>query len=210
VRDHLHAIRHQPHRAAMKPRCSNQRNRALTLTEVVVVFGLLVLLALMLAPAIDKTRPKAYRIICLNSLKQVGLACKVWAGDNGDKYPMQVSVTNGGTMEWIATGNVAACFQVMSNELSTPRVLYCPADIGQIAATNFTTDFNNGKISYFIGLDADPSEPQMLLSGDDNFAVGGIPVKSGLVQITTNSNVAWTSGRHVSYDSRFWTPARSR
>ncbi|HEX7569749.1 MAG TPA: type II secretion system protein, partial [Verrucomicrobiae bacterium] len=45
-------------------------------------------------------------------------------------------------------------------------------------------------------VDANPKDPQMLLSGDDNFAISGIPVKSGLLEISSNTPIAWTSARH--------------
>ena len=107
------------------------------------------------------------------------LPYRLWEGDNNDKYPMAVSVTNGGAMELVATGNVAACFQVMSNELSTPKILICPEDTHRDSCNQFCQGFNNSNISYFVGLDVtNETNPQMFLSGDDNFAIGGIPVKS--------------------------------
>jgi hypothetical protein len=118
---------------------------------------------------------------------------------------MFVSVTNGGAMESIATGNVAACFQVMSNELSTPKILVCPADADRTPATNFTTDFNNSKISYFVGMDVtNEINPQKILSGDDNFLLNGSPIKSDLYEITSNASFAWDDTRHVGVRKTGW------
>jgi len=180
----------------------------MTLTEVLVVIAVLAVFVAMFLPAIVSTgHTGRQRINCINNLKEIGLAYRVWAGDNNDKYPMFVSVTNGGAMELIATGDVAVCFQVMSNELSTPKILICPEDKKRLpAATSFSTSQLKNKISYFVGLDASDTQPQMLLSGDDNLAVDGVPLKSGLAQFPTNANVAWTSGRHISYKEHFWTP----
>lgn len=194
----------------MKPRFSHQRNRALTKIEVVVIIAALAILAALFLPALAATKRKSSRLGCDSILKQIGVAYRIWEGDHGDKYPMSVSVTNGGAMELIATGNVAACFQVMSNELSTPKILRCPEDTRRVWATNFSTDFDNSHISYFVGLAADDSKPQMLLSGDDNVAISGIPVKSGLLELTTNTPITWSSGRHVAYNSHFWTAARHK
>jgi prepilin-type processing-associated H-X9-DG protein len=109
---------------------------------------------------------------------------------------MSVSITNSGAMELLSTGNVAACFQVMSNQLSTPRILVCPADTEHVPATNFTSDFNNSHISYFLCPDASETFPQMILAGDDNLSVNGVPVKPGILEITNCDEVSFTSARH--------------
>jgi type II secretory pathway pseudopilin PulG len=183
----------------MKPRVSRQQTAALTLVEVLVVLSVLAILSAMFLSTRSHRpdlRQEVQIITCISNLKQIGVACRVWEGNHGDKYPMQASVTNGGTMELANGNNAWINFLVMSNELSTPRILVCPADTGKIAATNFTTGFNNGNVSYFVGLDADGTKPQMFLSGDDNFATDGVPVKSGLLQLSTNIPISWTGGRH--------------
>ncbi|MGH7951045.1 MAG: type II secretion system protein, partial [Limisphaerales bacterium] len=129
-------------------------------------------------------------------MKQIGLAYRIWEGDHGDKYPMATSMTNGGTMELANGKNAWINFFVMSNELSTPKILICPADTDHSPATNFAIGFNNSHISYFVGLDANETYPQTFLSGDDNFAIGGVPVKSGLLELSTNAPISWTAARH--------------
>ena len=112
----------------MKPRFSHQRNQALTLVEVLVIIAVLAVVVALLLPWLATSNRIPQKINCVSNLKQIGIAYRLWEGDNNDKYPMLVSVTNGGAMELVATGNVAACFQVMSNELSTPKILLCPED----------------------------------------------------------------------------------
>jgi type II secretory pathway pseudopilin PulG len=168
----------------------------MTLIEVLVVVFLIALLAALLLPALATAKRKSSHIGCVNLLKQTGLAFRIWEGDNGDKYPMQVSVANGGAMELALAGDVAGIFRVMSNELSTPKVLICPQDTEHFFATNFSTDFNNSKVSYFIGLDATENFPQMILAGDDNLAVGGKSVQPGILNLATNVPATWTAARH--------------
>lgn len=108
---------------------------------------------------------------------------------------MSVSVTNGGVME-ILNQNPWMTYLVMSNELSTPKILFCPADTVHFPTTSFSAGFSAQNISYFIGLNADETNPQMLLSGDDNFAIGGVPVKSGRLDLAANMPVTWTAARH--------------
>jgi prepilin-type N-terminal cleavage/methylation domain-containing protein len=196
----------------MNPRVSNQKTAAMTLLEVLVVIVVLAVLAAAFLFGDDQSRvnAKVWRINCVNNLKQVGLACKMWEVDHNGKFPMQVSVTNGGTMELTADGkNAWLNFLVMSNELYTPKVLWCVADRDRITATNWTSGFSAATISYFVGLEADTNHPQMFLSGDDNFAIGGVPAKSGLLNLPANAPVTWTSVRHEELDKpNLWTPTR--
>jgi type II secretory pathway pseudopilin PulG len=185
--------------SGMKPRLSNRPTAALTMVEVMVVISIIAVLVLCFFKTKSEFRAdKLYsaNIICINNLKQIGLAYRGWEGNHGDKFPMQTSVTNGGTTELANGRNAWINFSVMSNELSTPKILICPADWDKVAGTNFTTDFDNNRISYFVGLNADENYPQTFLSGDDNFESEGVPIKSGLLEITTNMPVDWSAARH--------------
>ena len=168
----------------------------MTLIEVVVVIFVLVIVALNILPMLADRNHKSPRISCINNLKQIGLSFRLWEGDNGDKYPMETSVTNGGTMELANGRNAWINFQVMSNQLSTPKILHCPSDTDKFAAANFSAGFDNRNISYFVGLDANENDPQAILSGDDNFEINGVPVKSGLLELSTNAPIAWSAARH--------------
>jgi len=182
----------------MKPRVAHRQTDALTLVDVLVIIVVLAVLAVLVLSALPRKHEYNWRkyVACVNNLKQVGLSFRIWEGDHNDKYPMQLSVTNGGTMELVAAGNVVATFQVMSNELATPKCVLCPRDTNRDNATNFTTDFNNSRISYFVGVDADENYPQKFLSGDANFEIGGAAVKSGLLEFSTNAPIGWTAARH--------------
>jgi len=183
------------------------RRRGFTLIEFIVVVAVLVLMALLLMPTGtgDKARPE--RINCGNNLKQVGVAFNQWAQDHSARFPMQESVTNGGAMELAQSGAVFASFLVMSNELNTPKILWCPAAKRPKANKSFAQGLANSNINYFVGLDAEVSMPQMFLSGDDNLMVGGEPaihgvaikamaVKPGVLSLSTNTPVAWSEVRH--------------
>jgi len=172
----------------------NQSIRAMTLTEVVVVIALVMFLIMMLAPFPHRAR-RTGRIQCVHNLEEIGLSYKIWSGDNNDKLPFQVSVTNGGAMESVATGNVVILYQCMSNELSTPKILVCRSDADHSPATNFLADFSARNLSYFAGLDADDSQPQAVLSGDANLIVNGRPVPAGILNLAA-SPAAWTKSRH--------------
>ena len=95
---------------------------------------------------------------------------------------------NNGRNSWIN-------FSVMSNELSTTKILICPDDKERPSpATNFSSDLP-GHVSYFVGFSSD-NYPQGLLSGDYNFELNGVPVKSGWLELPTNAPISWTTARH--------------
>jgi len=169
---------------------------AFTLIELLVVIAIIAILAAMLLPALAAAKKKAQKINCVNNLKQVGIAFRIWEGDNGDKYPMAVSYAQGGASDYVNHGTTAATkfnpgvtFMVMSNEVASPKVLNCPSDINHSQATNYT--YGNllaanvvspaapvaapttplSDISYFVGGDASESDPQGILSGDFNIGL---------------------------------------
>ena len=168
----------------------------MTLIELLVVLAVIAMLGAVFLPSM--MRPHVYGCgtpQCVNNLKQTGLAFRIWEGDNNDKYPMAVPGTNG-SMDFLTGPNAFRTFQVMSNELSTPKVLVCPqeTDKDRYRATNFTA-FSNSNISYFVGLDASEMNPMMILSGDHNIT-DGTPLKNGLLELTTNKSARWTAEVH--------------
>lgn len=165
--------------------------------ELFVVIAVIAVLAIMVYPGgriMDKER--ALRVQCVNNLQQIGLADRVWETEvgNGTNYPIGVSVTNGGSMEFIIGPNEWRHFQIISNELYTPKVLICPTD-SQMPATNFAF-LRNSNISYFVGIDAvNETDPQRILSGDRNIT-NGTPIKNGILELTPNQPAGWTAEMH--------------
>ncbi len=181
----------------MKPNCTIIQHGGLALIEVLFVILVVAVVAAVLFPWLQEARAKAARVQCANDLMQIGLSFKLWAGDHNEQFPMQVSVTNGGTMESVGKGIAYIHFRVMSNELASPVILTCPADRSRRPAPDFGPRFGNQNVSYSVGLDATPYSPQMLLSGDDNLVVGGAQARSGMLELWTNAPVAWTPRRHL-------------
>lgn len=170
-------------------------SQGFTLVALLVIVAVLAILAAMLLPALAKAKQKAQRINCVNNLKQAGLAFRIWEGDHDDKMPMAFPLTKGGTMEYTTGANTFRHFQVMSNELSTPKILVCPADTARAAAYNFAR-LKNQNVSYFVGLDAGDEFPQRFLAGDRNITGVSDP-ENGILKLAPGDPAAWTSAIHV-------------
>ena len=64
-----------------------QSNKGFTLIELLVVIAIIAILAAMLLPALAKAKQKGQSTVCLNDLKQVGLAMLMFADEHDDMVP---------------------------------------------------------------------------------------------------------------------------
>lgn len=174
---------------------NSMRKNAFAVLEALIVIVVAFFLFLALVPCLFKSRSKAVQIDCVNNLKQVALSFRMWGGDNGDVYPMAFKTNDFNGPTYANSRQMFIYFQVMSNELNTPKVLVCPSDKRRSAAVNFASDFDASKVSYFVGLDSDETRPQSLLAGDRNLTNGLAP-RNGVLEITANNPIGWTKDIH--------------
>lgn len=66
--------------------------------------------AALLFPALAKAKSKAQAINCVNNLKQLGLAVRIWSMDKGEKFPAATNWCDG-----------------ILNEAGSPKIYVCPA-----------------------------------------------------------------------------------
>ncbi len=173
-----------------------------TLVEMLVVIGIIGTLAALLLPALSAAKMRATRIVCINNLRQVGLGFHMFLHDHDSKLPMQVSVNDGGTAEYVQYGlslggqfyTTYHSFAVLSNEDILPSQLVCPADAHRDYATNMPS-LQNYNLSYCLGANADYAQANSLLAGDRNVIVQ-IPNSPTIQVIGPGSRLQWTSEMH--------------
>ncbi len=173
----------------MKAKSNRASQHAFTFWELLGVIAVISVLVMLAWTHVNRPRRIGHPPRCDSNLKQVALSFKMYAADHDQKFPM----ADGGAKDFVQPA-VWKYFLALSNELGNPTVLICPQDVARVSARarEFSssptglahTERQNASISYFIGVSAEETKPNMVLTGDRNLAAG---VRSAFYS-STNGN----------------------
>jgi prepilin-type N-terminal cleavage/methylation domain-containing protein/prepilin-type processing-associated H-X9-DG protein len=131
----------------MKSPTANQKSQmpaGFTLIELLVVIAIIAILAAMLLPALARAKAKGQAISCTNNLRQLQIAWFMYAQDNNEVLPVNITVLVSGSRvagrgSWVL-GNAAwdsSTFNLVNGVLykhvGGTGVYRCPADHSTVA-----------------------------------------------------------------------------
>ncbi len=178
--------------------CSNRiGSRAFGRKDLLVLVAVIALGLGVIVVEFEKARRTSTSICCNCNLKQIGMGFRTWELDNNDQFPMVISTNAHGSWEYLATSEIFRHFQVMSAELSTPKILVCPNDSRRFAGS-FERNFGNSNLGYFVGILSNSTLPQMFLSGD-RCLKGGRILSNQTAEFATSDRIQWQPLLHRTY-----------
>jgi prepilin-type N-terminal cleavage/methylation domain-containing protein/prepilin-type processing-associated H-X9-DG protein len=137
------------------------RARAFTLTELLVVIGVIAILAAMLLPVLARAKHKTNQADCLANLKQLGHALQMYIDDNEDQLPgplwngMQASADANSSEQFLYYAVPYLGIPPLSNETVVVPVAACPGYMRAAPGVSSLGDME-GRVCYLLNPDVDP------------------------------------------------------
>lgn len=168
-----------------------QRIGGSSVIEVLVIAAVLAaLIGIFIRPAglADTRRARA---ACMENLKNIGLAARIFAVDHDNLMPGQVLLSRTPQPSQIT---IADYYRTFSNNLAGVP-LWCPSEKRSRPEPS-QANVESSNTSYFASLTASMTNAASFQAGDRNLLIDALPAQSGLSIMTRDKNIAWSHEIH--------------
>jgi prepilin-type N-terminal cleavage/methylation domain-containing protein len=101
--------------------------RGFTLVELLVVFAIIGILAAILLPVLTRPNSTARRTVCLNNVRQIDVATRLYADEHGDAVVLPAGLAAYIT-PWAYKSSVKSYLSLAGTNSPSEKIFACPAD----------------------------------------------------------------------------------
>jgi len=116
--------------------------KAFTLMELIAVIAIVLILAALLIPALQRMKERAHSVACLSQLAQIGVGISLYAGDHDGWLPRNGSITPAVTL-WIRSiQEYIGLKDVNYLQAQTCGILKCPSCKGPYPGLSYIINYH--------------------------------------------------------------------
>ncbi len=178
---------------------SRERTRVaggFTLLELLIAVGIMMLLAALLFPVLNKVKEKARTVFCLNNLRQIYIPVRSYVLDNNGSFPPFVYYRTTASENTIVNISAQDNRIMLTGSYPEPEIFLCPSDSGAQGIKVYNDEGDEIKVfmSYSFNLTLVMSDVKMSRVEDQSGVALVFDARTKSVQGQWRGDADWYEG----------------